>query len=810
MGGNACWGIWNTSIGGNAWNSLSNGLPVLGVSGICIEPFNTNIIYILTGYGDGGNTKSVGVLKTTNGGLTWNTTGLSFTVLQSIRGYKLMMSPTNSNLLYAATSDGLYKSDNAASTWTKVLTGNARDAEFKPGNTSTVYCAVGTVVKYSTNSGSTWSNAIGIPGNNIARIAIAVSPAAPNRVYALLGQASKIGGFRGFYVSNNSGANFSFKSNSPAILGYEENGSNGDSSAQCGYDLALAVHTTNPSIVMVGGINIWRSVDTGATWTLSAHWVQNATDTNYVHADIHDLKFTDNDNVLYACSDGGIFKSLNNGSTWFDISAGLNISQYYSIDINQSNNNFVMAGAQDNGCNYINVGANTNLHVKGADGMQVAIQPSNNNVIYYSWQEGGMFRSDSGGADALEHYISPPGSGNGAFFTPFIMDKQNESRLYAGYRKIFRTNNKGDSWAAITDSLSGKVSRLALSTNNNQLMLCVINSSSVLRTTNALAALPTFTAVTDTDIVWPISNVVFSERNADQALLTMGGFNANKKVVYSNNGGVTWTPINTGLPNVPVNCAAFHPAYNNYLFVGTDVGVYMYDLNTGGPWVAYNNGLPNVIVRDLKVYAATNTLVAGTFSRGLWRTPLPRVCPSNLFLDNTSTSSAAEYWHASNGVESSDNMTWGNGAAVTYKANDFIQINPGFFVGNSMTFNANIEPCANNNLLMKQTGTLEGPMVPEYTSDTRKTYAEDSRDLQVYPVPVDEAFTIRFVIEEPSDVTVSVYDVKGNFIKSILMNEKLDRGVYSQDVSALELSKGIYLVRLLKNSEVITKRITKM
>jgi hypothetical protein len=808
-------GIWKTNAGGNSWTSISNGLPVLGVSGICVHPTNANIIYILTGDGDGGHTNSVGVLKSINGGLTWNTTGLQFNVTSFVSGYKLMMDPTNSNVLYAATSTGLWKTTDAGSTWFINLTGNARDIEFKPGNSSTVYCATDTLVKYSTNSGSTWNTVVGLPITNIARIAIAVTPAAPNNVYALLGQSNKIAGFRGFYVSNNSGANFNFKSNSPYILGGTEFGAAGDSSTQSGYDLSLAVHNTNPAIVMVGGINIYRSVDTGATWTMSSHWVQEPdsimNDTNYVHADIHDLRFTDNDNVLYACSDGGIFRSYNNGNTWSDISTGLNIAQFYTIDINQSDNTAIMGGAQDNGCSYMNVAANTNVHVKGGDGLQVAIQPSNKKVIYYSWQNGGIFRSDSGGTSAIESYISPPTSGKGVWLTPYIIDKQNENRLYAGYRRIFRSNNKGATWTNITDTLPYLVSHLALNTINNQLMIRVILYSYIERTTNALATKPTFTFVNDTDIAWPITDVVFNDQNATQAVLTMGGYNANKKVVYSNDGGLTWTPINAGLPNVPIHCAVFHPAaFYNYIFVGTDVGVYMYNLSTGGPWVAYNNGLPNVIVKNLKVYAATNTLVAGTFSRGVWSTPLPQSCSANFIISNTSQSSALEYWRATNNITSTDSMSWGNGAAVTYKADTYIQLNPGFYVGNTMTFNANIEPCTNNNLLAKQTGTLEGPMVPEFASDMRTTNAEDSKAFDVFPVPIDKAFTIRFLLEEPSDVTVTIYDIQGNYINTVIQENNLDRGVYSQDISADEWSAGIYIVKLIKGKEVMSKRITKM
>jgi hypothetical protein len=132
-------GIWKTTNNGGSWTPLSDGLPTIGVSGIAIHPTDPNIIWILTGDGDAADTKSIGVLKSTNGGTTWATTGLTWNASDENRGYKLMIDPANSNTLWAVTTLGLYKTTNGGTSWTNVFSGDFRDLEFKPGTSSTMY-----------------------------------------------------------------------------------------------------------------------------------------------------------------------------------------------------------------------------------------------------------------------------------------------------------------------------------------------------------------------------------------------------------------------------------------------------------------------------------------------------------------------------------------------------------------------------------------------------------------------------------------------------------------------------------------------
>ncbi len=139
-GGAAAGGFWISTNGGNSWATTTDNIPSLGVTAIAIDPVNTNIIYIGTGDGDGGDCNSVGVLKSTDGGLTWNSTGLNWLVQNGIQVSKLIIDPTNTNIIFAATSSGVFRSLDAAVTWARVLNnGGIKDIEFKPNSYNTIY-----------------------------------------------------------------------------------------------------------------------------------------------------------------------------------------------------------------------------------------------------------------------------------------------------------------------------------------------------------------------------------------------------------------------------------------------------------------------------------------------------------------------------------------------------------------------------------------------------------------------------------------------------------------------------------------------
>ena len=293
-------GFWKSIDGGQNWFTTTDSLTVLGVSAIAVHPSNPDLIYIATGDGDGGDTYSIGVLYSLDGGYTWNPTNLNWQVTQSRRISKLLIHPNDPTILFAAASNGIYKSLDSGINWVNVQSGNFKDMEFKPGDPATIYVCGREFFK-STNTGSSFIQITsGLPSSSlISRLAIAVSGANADYVYLLAG-SSATSGFYGLYRSTNSGTSFSARSSSPNILGYSLTGSS--SGGQSYYDLAIAMSPYNADVIYVGGINIWKSTDGGANWDIIAYWYYPETSVPYVHADIHSLDFYGS--VLYSGSDG--------------------------------------------------------------------------------------------------------------------------------------------------------------------------------------------------------------------------------------------------------------------------------------------------------------------------------------------------------------------------------------------------------------------------------------------------------------------------------------------------------------------------
>jgi len=601
-------GLWRSHDGGISWTPLTDNLPVLGVTGIAIDPSNPNIIYIGTGDGDAYSTYSIGVLKSTDGGITWNTTGLTWNTSDGKVIHKLLINPLNPQTLFAASNAGLYKTTNGGISWVKVINDDVYDVEYKPGDTNIVYASSRKFYR-SVNGGNSFSIVTaGLPlPSQINRAEIAVTPAAPSYVYFLCGN-DEDATFYGLYRSTNNGLSFTLQTNTPNLFGYAEDGS--DDGGQSWYDMDIAVSPTNPDEVYVGGVNIWKSVDGGVTFSCLTSWYYPPL-LKYVHADIHELVFYGD--TLYCGSDGGIYRSRDGGNSWENLTTGLQITEFYRFSVHASPF-MILGGTQDNGTNLLKNGVWA--HLLGADGMEAIIDHSNPNVLYGSVYFGTIYKSLNGGYTFAE--ITTGISDTGAWVTPYVMDPINSQILYVGMHYVWKTTDGGNTWTQLNTGYQPLIRSMAIAPSNPNYVYWATYTSIYKSTdggmtwSNISSGLPVPNEY--------ISYIAVSPFNPDELWVTFSGYLAGNKVFHSVDGGMTWTNISGTLPNLPVNCIAHEYTPLNGLYIGMDVGIY-YRNDTMSDWIPYMDGLPNVVVSEIEVEPTLGKVFAATYGRGVWQAP---------------------------------------------------------------------------------------------------------------------------------------------------------------------------------------------
>ncbi len=690
-------GVWKTTDNGNTWNCLTDDLPLLRISDICLDPNNVNTIYIATGdinyigfntIAAGRNPQyGTGIMKSTDGGATWNTTGLSFNLTdgESSLIRRIFVNPKNSNEIIAAGVDGIYKSFDAAQTFTKINSAMIIDMDINPLDSNTIYCASfynssvstsGAYILRSYDFGNTWDtlNSTIPPTGKVQRTEIAIAPSDTNYVYAFTCAMDE--GFYALYKSIDAGNTWKMQSaydttgmdstvvKAPNILGWMDGGLSGfmpDEGGQGTYDLTLAVNPQNPEIIFTGGVNMWGSDDGGKTWDIVTFWIKSFGQS--VHADQHVGIYSPYNGKYYQASDGGIDYSdtlmignityvlqncidwgaamagdyehmLTPGcytlpTSWTNISSGLHITEYYRLATSKSNESMIMAGAQDNGT-YLYKDGNW-LSTWGGDGMEAMIDYDNDSIIYATNYSGTLNRSDDGGYTYTQNLETPITNANetGAWVTPYVMHPNNPNVIYTGFNSVWRSNDKGTTWSKLGTQLSGySILALAVSRVNPDSVIYASNKYNIYKTVNGGQH---WTSITNNLPLSQamISYIAISSENDNIVWVTLSGYQSGEKVYKTNDGGQTWTNISYNLPNVPANTIVRQRGttngVTNALYVGTDIGVYYTNdslQNTSTPWISYNTGLPNVIVNELEIQYSSQKLRAATYGRGLWETDL--------------------------------------------------------------------------------------------------------------------------------------------------------------------------------------------
>jgi len=611
-------GFWKSVNGGQTWQTSTDFLANLGVSDIVIHPTNPDTIYIITGDRDGGDTYAYGLLKSFDGGTTWQTTGLSFNVTQYYKGNRVLIDPNNPNVLIVSTSNGIYRSVDGGNTFVNTFSISITSMEFHPTNSNIIYGGSkgSTSVYKSSDNGITWNQAgTGLPSqSDVVRACVAVTTDNPSVVYALFGGNNN--GFYGVYKSTNEGLTWTLQANSPNLLGWSTTGS--DSDGQAWYDLAFEVSPQDENTLFVGGVNCWKSTNGGQSWNINTHWYGGGGAT-YMHADEHMLKYNPLNNFVYSGNDGGLYYSTDNGNNWTDISDGLEITQFYSLGVSQTVQDKVITGAQDNGT-FLKTATNWDA-VIGGDGMECIIDYTNANIMYGALYYGDIRKSTNGG-----NSFSTISSGNGAWETPYILDRSDPNTIYVGYDELEKSTDGGSNWTTITNNQTngGKIDEIGISKSNSN-VIYFSDGSNIFTTTNGGGS---WSNINNNLPYKTISYIIVHPTDANKVWVTLSGYTSGEKVYKTIDGGNTWINISGTLPNIPINCIVLDESSNlENLYIGTDLGVFTTD-STLTDWNMFNNNsLPNVIVNELEIQYQSNKLIAATYGRGLWNIDLQITSP---------------------------------------------------------------------------------------------------------------------------------------------------------------------------------------
>ncbi len=595
-------GLWKSENAGISYTPLTDQLPVLGVSEIVIHPQNPNIIYIATGDRSANDTYTIGVLKSTDGGNSWNTTGLSALVSSQSVIRRMVMHPDNPDILFTAGSNGIFKTEDGGVTWRLKSSGNFYDLEFKPDDPSVIYASGNGFIKKSTDTGETWQDfQNGINLNNAGRIEIAVTPAEPNWIYGLIANR-QTNGLHSVIKSEDGNTWTQLRDGSINYLGWKNDGS--DSGGQGWYDLAIAVNPSNKNEVFLGGVNIWRSTNGGTSFSIAGHW--QGLGAPYIHADIH--YFVYQGNTLFVGCDGGIYKR---SSVWQSLNGNLAIHQIYRIGNTESDPELVSYGSQDNGTTKYDNGLNTKI--RGGDGMETCIDPVSPNVLYTSIYYGDIYRSTNRGGSFTTISV---GTETGAWVTPYLINPQNRFGLLIGLKNVWKSTDRGNSWTKISDFNLGNIAHLVVAPSDSNIIY-VGYSGSIYKTING----GNTWELTNLNPPNTISYIKVHPTNPNHLYVTFSGYTANEKIYVSKDGGNTWQNLSIGLPNVPANCVEYQNGSDDGIYVGTDIGVF-YKNNQIPVFQPFSNGLPRVIVNELEINYASQKIRAGTYGRGLWESDL--------------------------------------------------------------------------------------------------------------------------------------------------------------------------------------------
>jgi photosystem II stability/assembly factor-like uncharacterized protein len=780
-------GLWKSTNGGSSWSSNTDLLSNLGISDIAIDPTNTQNMWVITGDKFGyenskgnfwGGTYSAGILKSSDGGLTWLATSLTYDQTDYVSFQRIIVIPDDPSVLVAVSSDGIWRSTDSGDNWTKVKTGTYYDLEMNVSNSSVLYAASKSTVYQSSDYGNTWAS-IFSGSTSYGRVSLALTEANSSVIYAWFEDGY-------LYKSSDGGSSFTSKSNPSSdytFYGY--------------YDMAIAVSPSNENLVFIGGLDLYKSTNGGSSWSKISDWDEIPTASDYVHADHHYITYLPgSSSTLFSGNDGGIFKSTNTGTSWTDISQDMGITQLYKLGSSAIDPYLIYMGAQDNGTFEYDNGSSESVY--GADGMECIADHSDKTISYISYQYGKLLKSTSSGS----LYIKiTPSNATGDWTTPFVMDPNDHNTIYAGYEQVYKTTDAGSNWSIISNVSVGSWSMNALAVAESNTKYIYFSSYSKIYMTkdggsnwiDIKSGLPVS--------YLSISGIAISHSNPEKVWVTISGYGSGEKVYFSEDAGSSWTNISGSLPNIPANCVEFHEGSNDAVYVGTDFGVYFKDASMND-WAYFNTGLPNVIIAELEINDNAEKIRAATYGRGLWESDLmPSSIDSTLNANFTATSTTVyvgetiDFTDLTSGYPASWQWTF-NGASTTSSTDQ----NPSVTYNTVGSYEVSLYVSNNKGNDIK----IESAYIT--VLDTTASISEINyiSDLNIFPNPTEGIINISFALKQNMTTDIIIY----NALNEVIYKNKLE-DIQTADllIDFSENSKGICFLKLNTEKESAVRKI---
>ena len=664
--GGVAGGLWfNNDITDptSSWHNVDDFWENLAISSLAYDPTNTLIMYAGTGegYSNADAVAGGGIWKTTDGGSTWarlNSTiptvfGNSSTLGGAFQNVQDIV-VDSAGTVFAGTQYGVVKSTDGGVNWSFAHQPGSGYFNFvsdlEIGTDGVLYAAYGhsfvgngsSKLFKSDDNGTTWTN-ITPPGANGTRVEIALAPSTSGQnqvLYAAVRYSPSSAPSKDIQLlskSTDAGATWT----AVTIPTYP----NGDhfTGGQGWYDLILAVHPTNADFLYAGGTNITRSFNGGGTWADVLNY-------GYTHPDQHAIVFRPGSpNDVLLGNDGGIYYSSNAGNTATSTNAlnytsrnkNYNITQYYSIaQKNVADNNYLLAGAQDNGTHHLSATPPTlgaGDISTGGDGMLCFIDQDDPNVQISSYQYNSHNLLNGNGTFITE--IVPFGTG-GQFVNPADYDSENNilysfqnNTLFSRVRNVGTTNNRDDMGLALPGTSFIKVAQ------SPHTIFVGTSNGSVYRVTNTDQPNATPTQInSNSPMIGNVSSITVGASDS-QLLVTISNYNVNS-VWYTADGGATWiNKDNPTLPNMPIRYGLFNPLDRSQVMLATEMGVwatnnFMADSPT---WAAINNSLAHVRCDWLHYRTADGQVAVGTHGRGMFSTDAFSTANAPISLTITST-----------------------------------------------------------------------------------------------------------------------------------------------------------------------------